>query len=95
MKKRKNRFYTAEFKQEAIALVTEQGYSIPKAAASLGSTDKLLYNWKAKFCAEQSGSSLNADERAELLRLRKENKELRMEKEILKKASALLLKETK
>ncbi|EKT61929.1 transposase IS3/IS911 family protein [Providencia alcalifaciens Dmel2] len=38
---------------------------------------------------------MNSDERAELLRLRKENKELRMEKEILKKASALLLKETK
>ncbi|MCW2258509.1 transposase [Providencia alcalifaciens] len=87
--------YTTEFKQEAVALVTEQGYSVPKAAASLGITDKLLYNWKAKFDAEQSGSSLNADERTELLRLRKENKELRMEKEILKKASALLLKETK
>ncbi|GAB1438635.1 hypothetical protein MASR2M36_13880 [Providencia sp.] len=68
MKKRKNRFYTAKFKQEAIALVTEQGYSIPKAAASLRSTDKLLYNWKAKFDAERSGSSLNSDERAELLR---------------------------
>ncbi|MCO4182202.1 IS3 family transposase [Providencia rettgeri] len=92
MKKRTNRFYTTEFKQEAVALVTEQGYSVPKAAASLGITDKLLYNWKAKCDAEQSGSSLNADERAELLRLRKENKELRMEKEILKKASALLLK---
>lgn len=39
--------------------------------------------------------NLNTDERAELLKLRKENKELRMEKEILKKASALLLKETK
>jgi len=95
MTKRTNRSYTAEFKQEAVALVTEQGYSVPKAAASLGITDKLLYNWKAKFEAEQSGASLNADERAELLRLRKENKELRMEKEILKKASALLLKETK
>ncbi|MBO3023255.1 transposase [Providencia rettgeri] len=32
MKKRTNRFYTAEFKQEAVALVTEQGYSLPKAA---------------------------------------------------------------
>ena len=97
MTKRTNRSYTAEFKQEAVALVTEQGYSVPKAAASLGITDKLLYNWKAKAKveAEQSGASLNADERAELLRLRKENKELRMEKEILKKASALLLKETK
>jgi len=95
MTKRINRSYTAEFKQEAVALVTEQGYSVSKAAASLGITDKLLYNWKAKFEAEQSGASLNTDERAELLRLRKENKELRMEKEILKKASALLLKETK
>nr|WP_140187581.1 transposase [Providencia stuartii] len=56
----------AKFKQEAVAFVTGQGYSVPKAAASLGSTDKLLYNWKAKFDAEQSGSSLNSDERSEL-----------------------------
>uniref|UniRef100_UPI0009ED9784 IS3 family transposase n=1 Tax=Pseudoalteromonas sp. MQS005 TaxID=1854052 RepID=UPI0009ED9784 len=76
MTKRTNRSYTAEFKQEAVALVTEQGYSVPKAAASLGITDKLLYNWKAKVEAEQSGASLNADERSELLRIRKENKEL-------------------
>lgn len=95
MTKRKNRSYTNEFKQEAVALVTEQGYSVPKAAASLGITDKLLYNWKAKVEAEQSGEALSADERAELIRLRKENKELRMEKDILKKASALLIKETK
>ena len=51
--------------------------------------------WKAKCEAEQSGAILNADERAELLKLRKEVKELRMEKEILKKASSLLLRETK
>ena len=95
MTRRKNRTYTNEFKQEAVALVTEQGYSVPKAAASLGITDKLLYNWKAKFEAEQSGEALSADERVELIRLRKENKELRMEKDILKKASALLLKEIK
>ncbi|MEQ4693007.1 transposase [Providencia manganoxydans] len=54
-----NRFYTARFKQEVVALVTEQGYSVPKAATSLGITDKLLYSWKAKLDAEQSGSSLN------------------------------------
>ncbi|WP_432652691.1 transposase [Providencia manganoxydans] len=59
MKKRINRFYTARFKQEVVALVTEQGYSVPKAATSLGITDKLLYSWKAKLDAEQSGSSLN------------------------------------
>ena len=48
-----------------MALVTEQGYSVPKAAASLGITDKLLYNWKAKVEAEQSGASLNADEKSQ------------------------------
>jgi transposase len=73
----------------------EQGYTVPKAATSLGIKDTLLYNWKAKFEPEKSGVALDADERAELKRLRKENKELRMEKDILKKASALLLKETK
>ncbi|AVE42050.1 transposase [Providencia stuartii] len=67
MKKRTNRIYTTEFKQEAVASVTEPGYSVPKAAASLGITDKLFYNWKAKFDAEQSGNILNSDDRAELL----------------------------
>ena len=43
MTKRKVRSYTAEFKKEAVALVTEQGYSVSKAAASLGITDKLPY----------------------------------------------------
>lgn len=95
MTKRINKTYTAEFKQEALALVTEQGYSVPKAACSLGITDKLLYNWKAKFEAEQAGAILNANERTELLKLRKEVKKLRMEKEILKKASSILLRETK
>jgi transposase len=57
--------------------------------------DKLLYNWKAKFEAEQSGASINNDERAVLLKLHKENKKLRMENGVLKKAIALLLKETK
>ena len=64
--KRTNRSYTAEFKQEAVALVTEHGYSVPKAAAPLGITDELLYNCKAKLEVEQSGGSLNPDERAEI-----------------------------
>ena len=69
-----------------------------KAAASSDITDKLLYSWKAKFEAEQTGAILNTyerAERAELKRLPRENKALRMEKEILKKPRALLLKETK
>ncbi len=91
MTKRKITSHTVEIQKEAVALVTEQGYSVSKAPESLGITDKLLYNWKAKFEVEQSGVSLNVDEKTDLLKLRQEVKELRMEKEILKKASALLL----
>ena len=46
MTKRKIRSYTVEFKKEAVALVTDQGYSVPKGAAPLGITEKLLYKGK-------------------------------------------------
>ena len=54
------------------------------AAQAVGITPALLYKWKAKLTEEPI---LNHDEKAELLRLRKEIKQLRMEQEILKKAS--------
>ena len=87
--------YSQSFKEEAIALVTEQGYSVSEAAKSLGIRTNQLYEWKAKQEAEKSGERLSADEREELKRLRKEVKNLRMEKEILKKASAFFAKELK
>ena len=93
--KRTYKQYTKEFKQEAVALVTEQGYSVPEAAKSLGIATNMLYKWKEKIEAEQEGKVLQEDEREELKRLRKEVKELRMEKEILKKASAFFAKEMK
>lgn len=93
--KRTYKQYTKEFKQEAVALVTEQGYSVAQAAKSLGIATNMLYKWKEKVEAEQHGTVLAEDEREELKRLRKENKELRMEKEILKKASAFFAKEMK
>lgn len=55
----------------------------------------MLYKWKDKIEAELNGKTLAEDERDELKRLRKEVKELRMEKEILKKASAFFAKEMK
>ncbi len=93
--KRQYKQYTKEFKEEAVALVTEQGYTVPEAAKSLGINPNLLYRWKDKAEENQAGTALAEDERAELQRLRKENKELRMEKEILKKASAFFAKEMK
>ena len=55
----------------------------------------MLYRWKELHEHQVQGKVLVEDEREELKRLRKENKELRMEKEILKKASAFFAKEMK
>jgi transposase len=93
--KRSYKQYTKEFKEEAVALVREQGYTVPEAARSLGIATNMLYKWKEKIEAEVEGKALEEGEREELKRLRKENKELRMEKEILKKASAFFAKEMK
>ena len=93
--KRAYKQYSKEFKEEAVALVRDQGYSVPEAAKSLGINVNLLYKWKVKLEAELEGKTLGEDEREELKRLRKEVKALRMEKEILKKASAFFAKEMK
>ena len=93
--KRTRRKYTEDFKRDAVTLVTEQGYKVPEAARSLGIGDNLLRRWKREFEAEASGDRLSTDEREELKRLRKENRLLRMEKDILKKASQYFAKEMK
>lgn len=92
-KKRVYKQHTLASKEEAVALVTEQGYSVAEATESLGIRANQLYEWKKKQEASKAESALTVDERAELLRLRKENKQLRMEKEILKKASAFFASE--
>lgn len=55
----------------------------------------MLYRWKDHIESQLEGKSLSVDEREELKRLRKDVKSLRMEKEILKKASAFFAKELK
>ena len=93
--KRSYRQYPREFKEEAVALITDQGYSVQKAADSLGIRSNLLYRWQRQLEDQQLGKSLSEDERTELKELRREVRELRMEKTILKKASALFAKEMK
>ena len=93
--KKTRRNYTEDFKRDAVALVAEQGYKVSEAARSLGINDNLLRRWRQEFADEAAGSRLSADEREELKRLRKENRLLRMEKEILKKASQYFAKEMK
>lgn len=93
--KRTYKQYSKEYKDEAVALVKEQGYSVPEAAKSLGIASNMLYRWKDHIESQLEGKSLSVDEREELKRLRKDVKNLRMEKEILKKASAFFAKEMK
>jgi transposase len=89
------RSYTEDFKRDAVALVTEQGYRVTEAARSLGINSNQLQRWKRIFEDEAAGTRLSGDEREELKRLRKEVRQLRMEKEILKKASQYFAKEMK
>ena len=91
----RRRAYTEDFKRDAVALVTEQGYSIAEAARSLDVGANLLGRWKRQHEEQTSDEALNLDEREELKQLRKENRLLRMEKDILKKASQYFAKEMK
>lgn len=93
--KRVRRTYTLDFKRDAVALVVEQGYGISQAARSLDINDNVLRRWKREFEGHASGQVITLDEREELKRLKKENCELKMEKEILKKASAYFAREMK
>ena len=95
LQKRTYKQYSKEYKEEAVALIREQGYSVPEAAKSLGIASNILYRWKMQIDTQLEGKVLSEDEREELKRLRKENKNLRMEKEILKKASAFFAREMK
>ncbi|SDP71656.1 transposase, partial [Desulforhopalus singaporensis] len=84
MSKRTRRNYSEEFKDEAVKLITEQGYSIAEAARNLGINANLLGRWKKE--AEQPTGDLTSSGnmtamQAELRRLRKENKQLKMERE--------------
>lgn len=91
MTKRKRRKFSDEFKEEAVKLVTDQGYSIAKVARNLGINANQLGRWKKEIenPSEESGGSGNmAAMQAEFKRFRKENKQLKMEREILKKAAA-------
>ncbi len=94
MTKKTRRKYTAEFKAEAVKLVTDEGYSISQAARNLDINANMLARWKQELTGESATTQLPADEQEELKQLREEVRQLRLEKEILKKATAFFAKES-
>ena len=90
--KQKRKKYTQEFKEEAVKLITEQGYQATEAARNLGVNVSVLRRWKNEIEGAESGGA-DATLKAELKSLRKEVKRLKMEREILKKAAAFFANE--
>lgn len=91
------RSYTLEFRREAVALVTQQGLSIPEAARRLDINVNVLRNWKKRFDNGQLSDEARQPSALEMenARLRAENERLKMEREILKKATAFFAKESR
>lgn len=89
---RRKRRHSEEFKREALKMV-EEGQSQADVARNLGIHVSHLGKWKAKYSAEESVSELTEDERLELARLRAEVKRLKMERDILKIATAFFVNE--
>ena len=89
------RKFDQDFKEGAVRLVRETGKSIAQIAKDLGIHDGTLGNWVARDRAAREGGNgrLGENERAELARLRKENAELAMERDVLKRSVALWVKE--
>jgi len=96
-KPRARRKFTEAFRDGAVRLVLDQGKSISAVARDLDLTPSALDRWVRQARADRSGGAagLTSDERSELARLRKENADLRLDREILKKAAAFFAKESK
>jgi transposase len=95
-KKRPRRSFTDEFKAGAVRLVLEQGQTVAAAARDLDLTESSLRNWVEQARTDAGRGkpgALTTAEREELSRLRKENRILQEEREILKKAAAFFANE--
>ena len=90
--------YPAEFRREAVALVKSSGRPVAEVARSLEIAEGTLWNWvkqsRDATVRASDPDALSESERDELRRLRRENVELRTDKEILKRAAAYFARET-
>ena len=94
---KQRRIFSREFKLAAVKKIVEQGLSATEVARDLGIRSNLLHNWKRLFQVDgtlQQEIQGSATIDAELKRLREENRQLKMERDILKKATAFFAKES-
>ena len=96
MKKRTRRKFKAEYKAEVVRLVRDGVKTIGEASRDLDLTESAVRHWVKQAGIDAGGGgtgALTTAERAELVALRREARQLRMEREILKKAAAFFAKE--
>ena len=95
---RKRRSFTDEYKAEVVNLITEQGRPVGQVCQELGLTESSVRRW-VQLAEVDAGrgpeGALTTAEREELRRLRRELKEVRMERDLLKKATAFFAKESR
>ena len=86
--------YPLEFREEAVRLLRTSGRPIRQIAEELGVNQQTLRNWRNQADVDEGHKEgLTTEEREELRRLRRENRTLRMEREVLKKAAAFFARE--
>jgi len=91
--------YSKEFREEAVKLVTEDGLSVPEAGRRLSLPPSTIVSWVKRFKAGKLGEIGKTyrpltEIEMELAKVKKENAELRMERDILKKAAAYFARES-
>ena len=93
--RRPRRRFDDEFKQQAVRLVLDEGKTVGAVARDLDLTETALRDWVKRAQADRTNgrTGLTTTEREELARLRKENRQLRLEREILKNAAAFFASE--
>jgi len=96
-RKRSRRSFSEEFKAGAVRLVLEEGKTVGRAARDLDLTESSLRKWVEQARADRTKgkTGLTTAEREELAHLRKENRVLQEEREILKKAAAFFAKQSR
>lgn len=86
--------YPEEFRQRAVSLVRDEGRPVAQVARELGIAESGLRRWLARYAIDSGAKpGLTSDERAELTRLRRENRVLRMERDLLSRATAFFANE--